>query len=785
MTTDIAMTLSILAVVVFLFVHGRLRMDLVALLTLAALTLTGLVGYRDALSGFSNPAVVTVWAVFILSAGLSKTGVAGLLGRQILKMAGRNPLRLMLVIMLTSAFLSAFMNNVGVAALLLPVVMDIARQTDTPPSKLLMPLAYSSLLGGLTTMIGTPPNILVSDALRGFELTPFGLFDYTPLGSIILVCGIILLAVLGQRILPSRDMSREAAGAQQQDFRKLYDLEERLFMARLPEDSPLAGKSLAESRLGSSLGLHVIAIIRNRETLPAIDPGVVLQAGDQLLTQGNANRIRRLQKKAHFELTETALDLETLASSAVELVDLSVLPSSKLAGQTLRQLDFRNRFGMTVLAVSPKDGAAPTDLGNYTLKPGDTLAVQGPKARVDEIRASKDFMVSGGEGAHFYRLKEHLLAARIPVDSILVGKTLAESRFRDAYGFTVLEILREGQPLAAPGPGERIQGGDTLLIQGNPETFATLQGLKTLKLETRAPEDLADIEAQGAGLIEVALSPRSKLIGKSLRDLHFRQKFGVSVLAVWREGRSIRQSLRDIVLRHGDALLLYGPRRQFNWLADEGDFLTLTQADETADAADVKKAPLAGLIMGGVVLTALMGWLHISIAAVIGATFMVLFKCLSMEDAYKNIDWKSVFLIACMLPLGVAMERTGTAAWLAEGVVSVASGYGPYAVAAGLYLLTSLATQIIPTAALVVLMCPIAYNTANSLGISPYTLMMTVAMSASSSFMSPVSHPANVLVMGPGGYRFTDYTKLGFPLTLLIFILVMIFTPIFWPFDAV
>jgi len=783
MTHEIAMTLGILIVAVALFIHGRLRMDLVALMTLAALTLTGLVGYKEALSGFSNPAVVTVWAVFILSAGLSKTGVAGVLGRQILKLSGTSELRLLLVIMGTSAFLSAFMNNVGVAALLLPVTMDIARQTGTPPSKLLMPLAYSSLLGGLTTLIGTPPNILVADSLRTMGLQPFGLFDYTPVGGAVLLAGILFLATIGRRILPSRDMARESASNHHQDFRKLYDLEEQLYMVSLGKDAKLAGRTLAQSRLGISLGLNVIAIIRDGRTLPAPGADTMLEAGDRLVVQGNAKRIQKLQQRTHFELANGIQDVEALNGQEMELAELTLGPQSALAGRTLREAAFRTRFKVNVLAVVRPNGEETTRrLADYTLDPHDRLLVQGPKARIQALRESEEFTVSSGENASVYQLRERLLAIRIPADSILVGKNLSQSRFRMAYGFTVLEIMRDGERLPAPAPTEILKAGDILLVQGSPETFATLQGLRALQLEQTKPEALAKLESERSGLFETALAPRSKLAGKTPRELHFRQKYGVAILAIWREGRVYRANLADTRLRPGDALLLYGPRGQFKWLADEGEFLLLSETEEELAAVDSRKAPLAALIMGSVAVAALTGWLHISIAAVIGATLMVLSKCLTMEDAYKNIDWKSVFLIACMLPLGVAMEQTGAAAYLAEGMVGVVSGYGPYAVAAGLYILTSLATQIIPTAALVVLMSPIAYNTAISLDISPYSLMMVVAMSASASFGSPVSHPANVLVMGPGGYRFIDYTKLGMPLTLIVFIVVLLLTPILWPF---
>jgi di/tricarboxylate transporter len=270
------------------------------------------------------------------------------------------------------------------------------------------------------------------------------------------------------------------------------------------------------------------------------------------------------------------------------------------------------------------------------------------------------------------------------------------------------------------------------------------------------------------------------LAGKTLREIFFRDKYGLSVLAIWREGRAYRSDLRDMALRFGDALLLYGQRERLRMLGEEPDFLVLTEAAQ--EAPRLNKAPLAVLIMALVLTPVIFDWLPIAIAALAGVVLMVLTGCLTMGEAYRSIEWKAVFLIAGMLPLGIAMEQTGAARFLAEGMVSLVGGLGSLAVLAGLFLLAALASQVMPNPAVAVLLAPIALNTANDLGISPYPLMMAVAISASAAFLSPVGHSANVLVMGPGGYRFADYTKVGIPLTLVTLAVVLIVVPIFWPF---
>ena len=268
MTLEIGLVLSILVVSIFLFASEKIRMDLVALLVLVSLAVLGLVTPSEALSGFSNPAVITIWAMFILSGALTRTGLANRAGQHVLRLAGNSQLRLILLIMLVSGLMSAFMNNVGVAALLLPVVMDISRRTDYPPSKMLIPLAFGTLLGGIITLIGTPSNILLSDILKDYGLEPFHMFDYAPMGLAALMVGIIFMALGGHRLLPVRRPTREFMSGNPVDMRDAYELQDRMFTIYIPDESELSGKTLAQSKLGSILGLNVIGILHNGHKTP-------------------------------------------------------------------------------------------------------------------------------------------------------------------------------------------------------------------------------------------------------------------------------------------------------------------------------------------------------------------------------------------------------------------------------------------------------------------------------------------------------------------------------------
>ncbi len=779
MTLQIVLTLTILAVAMLLFVTERLRVDLIAMIVLAVLALTGLVTPEEALSGFSNPAVVTVWAVFVLSGGLSRTGVANVVGRGVLRLAGKGETRLLITIMLISGLMSAFMNNVGVVALMLPVVLTIARQTGIVPSKLLMPLAYGALLGGMTTLISTPTNILVSDALRDAGLASFGLFDYTAVGGAALVGGIVFMFLIGRHLLPARDTSRNNNGGAEA-LARAYELQDRLYCLRLPRNSPLAGKTLAESRLGIVLGVNVLGIVRNGHTKMPLSPDERLYGGDELLVTGKLDKLAELKKHPHLVVEENGVALENLITDDILMAEISLSPRSHLLGKTLQELDFRNRFGVMVVALWRDGKPIHTNLDNIPLQHGDVLLVQGKHEQIETLQKMPDFLVSKADQAGAYRLEEWLTEVRIPSESNLAGKTLAESRLAKADGLTVLGIIRDGKTLLMPNADEELRARDRLLVKGRvEENLETIRGLQTLEVAQENEPTLRDLETERVGLVEATLSPHSMLVGKTLRQINFREKYGLSVLAIQRQGHSYRSNLNEIPLDFGDALLLFGRRDKLKVFAQEPDFLVLEE--EIQEAPRLNKAPLAVLIMGGVVVTALFGWLPIAIAAVIGGTLMVLTGCLSMEEAYRYIDWRAVFLIAGMLPLGIAMENSGAARFLAEGMVNAVDRFGPLALIAGLFLLSALASQVIPNAVVAVLLSPIGLNAASNLGLSPYALMMVIAVSASSSFLTPIGHPANVLIMGPGGYRFSDYIKVGLPLTVVVMIMTLLVLPVVWP----
>ncbi len=769
-----------------LFVSEKIRMDLVALMVLGTLVLTKLVTPPEAVAGFSNAAVIAVWAMFILSDGLTRTGIANVIGNTVLRLAGRTESRMIVVIMLTAGVLSAFMNNIGVAALMLPVVIDVARRTRIPASRLLMPLAYGSLLGGLTTMIGTPPNLLISGALEAAGHTPFGLFDFTPIGGLVLIIGTVFVALVGKFILPRKKPEEEIQRRSQRNLRTQYGLQSRAFEMRVPAESILVGKTLGQSRIGSATGLIVLALRRGSATESLPSRQTVLQGGDKLLIQGRLDRFREFQRWSELVIEREAPVLQGLMAGQIKLIEVVVEDTSPLVADLLHHSEFRERYGANVLAIRRGELVRRVNLANVPLRGGDVLLLQATPETVDELERSPEFSdcreVEEKELSEVYRLQERIFVVRVPRESRLAGDTLMRNRLGDAFDFRLLALFREGELKIMPEPDQSLKGGDLLLIQGREEDLDVLRGLQELEVQPGAEPELNVFESDRLSLLEATLDPRSSLVRQPLSEFSFREKYGLELVALWRKGEAIRTNLDQLLLQFGDALLLLGPRQRLAVLERDPEFLVLTPV--THRSVDTAKAPLAGGIMLLVVLSVLTGWLPIYIAAVIGATLMILTHCLTMEEAYRAIDWRAIFLIAGMLPLGTAMEQTGAAALLAEQTMNVLGPLGPWWVIGGLYLITAAGTMIIPTAALVVLMSPIVLSASADLNVAPQTAMMAVALAASASFTSPISHPANILVMGPGGYRFVDYLKLGLPLTAIVFVTVMLLLPIFWPLST-
>ena len=771
---------GILAAAVVLFVTERVRVDLVALMVMLGLVVTNILEGEEAIMGFANEAVVTIASVLVLSGGLMRTGVAHFIGQRVLAASGDGVGRLTAVMMATVGLLSGIMNDIGIAALMLPVVLDMARRIGTAPSKLLMPLAFGSLLGGMTTLIGTAPNILVNGALRDAGFEPFGMFSFTPVGLTALAAGVVYMTFLGRRLFPNRDPKKESAPA---DLGGLYDLGGLIGMLKAPKNSALAGKTLQQGRLGHALGLNVVAVQRSGQMILAPGTDFVLRGGDEMVVEGTLERFEGLRAWKHLEIESRDRTLERIAEASIGVAELELAEDSSLIGQTVRRANLRRTRRLHVLAILRGDSVHRTGLRAMTLAPGDRLLIAMKSGRLAALEEDKTFgtvhSVPAKDLIFRYHMERRIQSVRISEESLLVGQFLAETQLADAFGLTVVGIFRAGEELLMPDPDTKLDGGDVLLLRGHFEDLKILEALQELKVDDHRPLDLSRLESDTVGLAEASLSPRTTFAGKTVEELDFREKYGVSILAIWRNGKIYRSGLRRMELLPGDAFLLYGDRKKLALLVEHPDFLVMTE--EVVEVVRSRKAPVSAVIMAGVLTSVVSGLLPIFIAAPIGAVLMVLTGCLNIEEAYRCIELKAVILIAGMLSLGLAMQESGTAALVAKAVLGSFADFGPLAVVAGLFLITALSAQVMPTAAVAVLMSPIALSTATSEGLSPQALMMTVAVGSSCAFMSPVGHPVNLLVMGFGGYRFVDFMKAGFPLLILVMTVVLTVLPLVWP----
>lgn len=601
MESPLIITFVILIASLVLFLTDRLPADLVALLVVVALGVTGVLTPQEAFSGFSRSAVITIISIFVLAESLQRTGVTEQVGNILLKVAGRSELSLIVGVMTAGAILSLFMNNIAAAAVLLPAVSSASKKAGISNSKILIPLAFGTILGGTATLL-TTSNIILSSLLHDNEIQGFSLTDFLPVGLVLGVAGIAYVAVIGRRLLP---------------------------------------------------------------------------------------------------------------------------------------------------------GGSPIE------------RTQAPNASV-----SSDLVAMYGLGKGLFR-------ARIPVGSFLIDKTLAECTLREDFGVSVVAIERGGRKLFALSPDTAMKQGDVLVLEGDESDFRERDVQPYMEFLPVSEWKESDLESRVVEVVESMLAPRSRLLGKSLKEAHFREKYGVSVLAIWRGDQEIFTDLADLELAFGDALLLQGTRKKLAVLSDDPDLILLMSRDEAA--ITVPNKGLAALMIFAA--TMIFAAVYPDMTGPImlgGALSMMLTGILTTEQAYSSIGWKSVFLVAGMLPMGIALSKTNAAGLIGSQIYNVVGGFGTMAVLAGMFVATAIITQAVNGAVAAAILGPVAISVAQQAGINPRSLVMAVAVATSMAFITPLSHPVNVLVMSPGGYNFRDFFKIGLPLTILLFVVAMIFLPLFW-----
>jgi len=790
LSIDIVIVLVIVGCAIVLFVTEWVRYDGVALIVLLALAISGVIPMSRAIEGFANPAVVTIAAVLVLSGGLYKTGVANLIGSHLMRLTGASPVRLTAVMMLTAGLMSGVMNNIAATALLLPVVLDIARRFGMRPSRLLIPLAFASLLGGMTTLIGTGPNILLSTILDRSGHGTFGLFSFTPVGSAALVLGIAYMIFLGRHFLPDR-RSKNDQPIGEVDLRDRYALSDAIFCLRIPKRSALNGRTLIQAQLGRVLGIDLLAVQRQGHLIRAPEPTFQLHNGDILICEGRPDKMMDLQSWGYLRNQgQPDDDLQSHLKDHTTFAKVEVASTATVLGKTPRELDFHRRYSACIMAIEREGHILGGSIPETQIKSGDILLMIGEEELLEQLYFSNEFtsivLMNTDDAMDLYELDSKLMEIQIPDNSALNGRSLDSTRLGHDFGLTVLQIYRKQESrtssIVLPDASEVLHSGDRLMVQGSQDSLKVFRGLQLLELhDADATPMVEDLESEDVGFAEVTLSPTSNLVGKSLSQIFFRDSYGLNIPAIWRSGETTHSNihLRETPLQFGDALLVYGKRKKIRLLEKDSRFLVLTS--ELSEVFRTRMAPIAGMIMLGVILCASMNLLPVYIAALLGALAMVFTGCVRGNEVYKLIEWRVIILLGGMLALGLAMEESGAAELFAREVIGRAAEAGPQFLIGSLFLLCAFAAQFVPTSAVAVLVAPIALSTATDLNLSAQALLMVVAVGSSCAFLTPFGHPVNLLVMSVGGYKVTDYTRAGAPLFILLLLLVVFFLPMVWP----
>ena len=617
-------TLTILVLSAIFFMNGKIRSDVVALCALVLLLVFQILTPEEALSGFSNSIVIMMVGLFVVGGAIFQTGLAKMISAKILRMAGKSELKLFILVMLVTAAIGAFVSNTGTVALMLPIVVSLALSANMNASRLLMPLAFASSMGGMMTLIGTPPNLVIQNTLTENGYAPLSFFSFTPVGIICVLTGIIILIPLSKIFLSKKGQNNNNKTNRNKSLNELvkeYQLADNLFRIKVNPKSPVIGKNVVELDIRKKYGLNVLEVRR------------ISQSQSRFLKSVN----------------------------------------QKLATDT-------------------------------TLQSEDVIYVMGDFDRIHQIAQELDL----------YIIDSHTTEES--------GKNKENSL------------------------------------------------------------DFYDI-----GIAEILLMPNSRLINQSVKDAGFRDKYNLNVLGIRRKKEYILHDIKDEKIHSGDVLLVQGTWNDIARLSeDQSEWVVLGQPlTEAAKVTLDYKAPVAAAIM--VLMIAAMMFDFIPIAPVtavmIAGLLMVLTGCFrNVESAYKTINWESIVLIAAMLPMSLALEKTGASKVISHSLVTGLGQYGPVILLAGVYFTTSLMTMFISNTATAVLLAPIAMQSAIGIGVSPYPFLFAVTVAASMCFASPFSTPPNALVMPAGQYTFMDYVKVGLPLQIIIGVIMIFTLPLIFPF---
>ncbi len=768
----------VILVMVALFVTERLPVDVTAMAVLVVLLIGKYVTTEEAFSGFSSPVVIVMVSTLFVAGALRVTGVADSTAKWIRHYAGTNEQVAIGIVMLIAGGLSAFMNNVSAAALLMPSVAMLSHDSDIPPSRLFIPLAFAVTLGGMLTLIGTPPNILAADMLAHENLAPLSFFHFFPYGIVALLCGTAFMMLYGWKLLPVR--KTHGVTRRITDLRVLYRLQDRIFSVRVPEGSPVINQSLSDLRFGSLIAGVVVTIIRTGKKLLSPKPGEKLQERDVLLVRGNPETFAELQALQGLGLSPLPEGVLTKAIEGADILRFS-LREVHTESRVILLRELLKTTGVVPLAVEratrehPWESRPPSWFLDSSVHDGDVIigcitgrfredspTVDMDMLEVDhpqEMLKSATFMLTVEKGlwvgAPLHRLAHE---TKLPI----LGRVGVDG---SVEWLDVPCLLPSGEMGPSRLSAEHVlHEGESFIVSGSLEEAQRKSAIGTLAFEAEAAS--SEIESPDVGIIELILTPRSELIGKTIADLHFREKYDAQVLALWRDGKPLLSLSSALPLVYGDALLVQGPRSSFSLMAKDPDFLLLSEHRTTPKLSRQSIVSIVALLL--LIILPITTGLPVHEAAFFSACLVVFTGAITMEQAYREIDWRVVFLLSLMIPLGHAVDRLADFEHMSRGLEQLSQAVHPVVLAGVLMLLGSIVSQAIDSSVSVIFLGPIALTLGAFPGGSPQGLLLAVTLGSSLAFMLPTSCRSNLLVSGAGGYRARDFMRVGIPMTCVV-----------------
>jgi len=769
-TLQIGLLLLIILAAVVLFSMERLPAAVISMGILSLLVLAGLLPSDQAFAGFGSDTVIMIFGLLILTTTMVHTGVVESVGRRLLQLTGNRPQRLLSVIMIIAATLSAFISNTATAALFVPIVLDLARHMKVNASRLLMPLAFATILASSITVISSSTNVVVSGMMTLHGMPPLGMFELSLVGLPIVVVGLLYMLTLGRRLIPVRG---EPEGTED-----ILDIQPYLSEVLVDSTSPLIGKTLAESRLGQDRDVTVLRIVRSDDHLLVPLADITLQAGDKLLVKGPRDQVLKLNlEQVHPPLSSGIVQelgriigqfddvIRSLEKQEAERFHPALQEMQTYAEAAQGQGCDRQQFAQSLAQLDAELEMASQEVLDSLTDPIQSL---------DRFLQTRDIEPITPAINTVYDPSIHGLVVRRETHATIEeGHIIRRMRrgYRDKKSGV---ILVEPQVIVSAGPGE-----SSAIVQtsGRLPSPSRKERRRQEALVTSPRQD-EQINTKDIQLAEVILLPYSPMIGRTLKSLRFRQRYGLQVLGINRRGKNIYRKLSDIVLSTGDELLIQGPRANIAVLDKENAFRVIGAVDTQQPKRE--RAALTVGIFAGVLFLATFNLLSLPVAVWLGALLVFATGCISPDTAFHAIEWKALIVVGSMLALGSAMEYTGTAEFLASQIIELMSLSSPIGLLSIFFALTMLLTQPMSNQAAAVIVLPIALQTAAQLGLNARTFAVMIAVGASCSFITPLE-PACLIVYGPGQYKFMDFVKVGSVLTVLIYLIAILLVPWFWP----